>query len=170
MFREGATDKDRIVCSMYDAEDEDFTEDSGKLDTWVFERVEQLFERASRNSTLMTELKSPQTVFFLHLLGLDVAGHAHRPYSPEYLNNIATVDKGISSLMKTLEIHLGPEDLARTAFLFTADHGMSDWGSHGDGHPDNTRTPFITWGSGVKTPSSEVTSRGQNSLRNPRDN
>lgn len=152
MFREGATNKDRINCSMYDPEAEDFTEESDKLDTWVFEHVNELFFEASINETLSRQLKEPKTAFFLHLLGLDSAGHAKRPFSPEYLNNIATVDKGIRDLTETLEKVWGPEELAKTAFLFTADHGMSDWGSHGDGHPDNTRTPYIAWGAGIKRP------------------
>ena len=119
------------------------------MDTWVFEKAKELFTSASKNATLDHDLRQDKNVFFLHLLGLDTTGHSYRPYSKEYLHNIKVVDQGVKEMTKLIEDFYGD---GKTAFVFTADHGMSDWGSHGDGHPDNTRTPLVAWGSGVAKP------------------
>ena len=145
MFQEGAV-PGRVVADMYGAEEEDFSKDATHLDTWVFDRVEELFARAAHDPELNARLRQDKNVFFLHLLGLDTTGHSYRPYSREYLHNIKIVDQGVEKITALID-HFYNDD--KTAYVFTADHGMSDWGSHGDGHPDNTRTPLIAWGSGV---------------------
>lgn len=148
MFEHGAV-PGRVDAYTYGAEAEDFSQDATHLDLWVFDRVKALFEEAAQNKTLKAALKEEKIVFFLHLLGLDTTGHFYRPYSKEYLNNIKIVDQGVKEITEVIEKFYNDE---RTAYVFTADHGMSDWGSHGDGHPDNTRTPLIAWGSGVAKP------------------
>ena len=153
MFKEGAV-PGRVDADMYEAHAEDFTSAGSDLDIWVFDRVREFFETAKTNETLDAELRQDKIVFFLHLLGLDITGHGYRPYSKEYLHNIQIVDKGVQEMVQLMEDFYGDDH--QTAYVFTADHGMSDWGSHGDGHPDNTRTPLIAWGAGVAKP---VTSR-----------
>ncbi|PFH55192.1 hypothetical protein XA68_10465 [Ophiocordyceps unilateralis] len=134
---------------MYEPEFEDFSKDATRLDLWVFDRVKAFFAQAATNQTLYGKLRQDKNIFFLHLLGLDTAGHSHRPYSKEYLHNVQVVDRGVKEVTELVQKFFGDD---RTAFIFTADHGMSDWGSHGDGHPDNTRTPLIAWGAGVALP------------------
>ncbi|KAF9734567.1 phosphatidylinositolglycan class N [Paraphaeosphaeria minitans] len=148
MFEQGAV-PGRVYADTYDAEAEDNSKDAWVLDTWVFDKVKALFAEAKSNATLDAELRQDKNVFFLHLLGLDTTGHSHRPFSWQYLHNIQIVDQGVREMTELIEDFY---DDGKTAFVFTADHGMSDWGSHGDGHPDNTRTPLIVWGSGIPAP------------------
>ena len=148
MFSTGAV-PGRVEDATYGAELEDYSKDATELDYWVFDRVKQMFKDAETNATLNARLREDKLVFFLHLLGLDTTGHSYRPYSREYLHNIKVVDQGVQEITKIMDNFYGDDE---TAYVFTADHGMSDWGSHGDGHPDNTRTPLIAWGAGVAKP------------------
>ncbi|KAH7327876.1 phosphatidylinositolglycan class N [Stachybotrys elegans] len=148
MFEHGAT-PGRVDTDMYDAEFEDFSKDALHLDLWVFDHVKEMFAEAATNKTLNDALRQDKVVFFLHLLGIDTTGHGFRPYSDKYLYNIKVVDQGVKEITELINDFYKDD---RTAFVFTADHGMHDLGSHGDGHPDNTRTPLITWGSGVAKP------------------
>ena len=95
----------RIHTWSYDENDEDFTKgtnvgrrqsdtpgqagatfliwfvEASTLDTWVLEHLEMLFQNATSNPALDLQLRQGKTVFFLHLLGLDVTGHSYRPHS-----------------------------------------------------------------------------------------
>ncbi|KAF9363165.1 Glycosyl phosphatidyl inositol anchor synthesis [Mortierella sp. NVP85] len=151
MFAHGASDPDRIDTIMYPPEHEDFGAGDGSvLDTWVFEKFTLLLESSKTDKELYKKLHSEKIVFFLHLLGLDTNGHSHLPTSEFYLNNIRIVDDGIKKVTEQLREFYG--DDGKTAYVFTADHGMNNRGGHGDGHPDNTRTPIIAWGAGVEGP------------------
>ncbi|KAJ1807935.1 Glycosyl phosphatidyl inositol anchor synthesis, partial [Coemansia sp. RSA 2598] len=148
MFAHGASDKSKVDTFMYPPEFEDFSGNGDRLDTWVFDEADRFFDRAAApGSELNQMMHQDQIVFFFHLLGIDTNGHGFKPYSPEYLNNIRHVDRGIKHLVERFEQFYG--DDGETAYVFTADHGMNDRGAHGDGHPDNTRTPLIAWGAGV---------------------
>ncbi len=140
------------MVTRYDAAFEDFgTGEAGAalLDEWVFNRSCTLFESAAVNATLAAIMRTDGAIFFHHLLTLDSSGHVNKPYSPAYLANVARVDAGIRRVHDYAEAFFGAGE---TAYLFTADHGMSNRGSHGDGQPVLTQTPIIAWGAGVNRP------------------
>ncbi|GAM21120.1 hypothetical protein SAMD00019534_042950, partial [Acytostelium subglobosum LB1] len=140
---------DHMASESYPPEAENFASEASELDTWVFDKIEQLFDNATKDEQLMRQIKSDKVVIFLHLLGLDTNGHAYRPTSQEYYDNIRLVDKGIQKTVKLIEDFYNDH---RTAYVFTSDHGMSNKGSHGDGERANTETPIVAWGSGVRGP------------------
>ncbi|XP_068565840.1 GPI ethanolamine phosphate transferase 1 isoform X2 [Cebidichthys violaceus] len=147
MFAKGASG-DHVYTHTYPAGEEDFAStDASRLDTWVFTQVKSFFQSAKSNSSLRDSLLEDENIFFLHLLGIDTNGHAHRPMSQEYLNNIGLVDTGVAELVSMVEDFFGHD--GRTAYVFTSDHGMTNWGSHGAGHPSETLTPLVVWGAGV---------------------
>ena len=143
------TPKDHpISVQHFDARLTDFgAKDTLVLDRWSFNRLGELFQASRSNEEIKRRLNSDKLLMFVHLLGLDINGHAYGPQSIEYRQNIAFVDEGIAKAIEMIEEYY--EHDGQTSYVFTADHGMSDAGTHGDGHPTCTETPFIAWGAGI---------------------
>ncbi|KAL8475559.1 hypothetical protein ACS0TY_028277 [Phlomoides rotata] len=135
--------------NSYPHEYEDFATDASFLDEWSLDQFQSLLNRSNEDEKLKQLLQQDNLVIFLHLLGCDSNGHAHRPYSSIYLNNVKVVDH-IAERVYNLVQNYFKDNL--TSYVFTADHGMSDKGSHGDGHPSNTDTPLVAWGAGIRQP------------------
>ncbi|KAH1007669.1 hypothetical protein HUJ04_004875 [Dendroctonus ponderosae] len=140
-----------IHMSSYSADLEDFGEkDSRALDLWVFNEVEKFLEWKSKMCENQTSecdfFDAGGNVFFLHLLGIDTAGHGFKPHSKEYVENIQFVDEKVKTISQLFTTAFNDD---KTAFVFTADHGMTDWGSHGTGSAHETETIFVAWGAGI---------------------
>lgn len=84
------------------------------------------------------------------------------------MDNIRVVDDIVRQTEKLMSEFYGDGE---TSYVFTADHGMSNIGNHGDGgigfrlpwiqtlrvhfrlpDPDSTRTPLVAWGAGIRGP------------------
>ncbi|KAH3811946.1 hypothetical protein DPMN_140364 [Dreissena polymorpha] len=148
MFSKGASG-DHVFTHCYPSHFEDFSDSQpSKLDTWVFDEVKEFFRSSADNPDMMKKLHEDKIVFFLHLLGIDTNGHSNKPHSEAYLANIRLVDAGIQQVVELVEDFYNHD--GATAYVMSADHGMTDWGSHGAGHPSETLTPLVAWGTGVK--------------------
>ena len=129
MFAKGAWNN-QVHAETYAPELERFfaNQEISDLDTWVFDKVEKFFDTETSNQKLR---RNDKVVLFLHLLGLDTNGHSNKPHSPEFVRNLKLVDNGIKEIFRICE-NFWRHD-GRTSYIFTADHGMTDWGSHGAG-------------------------------------
>ncbi|XP_076268659.1 phosphatidylinositol glycan anchor biosynthesis class N [Rhynchophorus ferrugineus] len=140
-----------IKLQTYDAELEDFgANDTGLLDKWVFDRVRSFLTEDVKKCRKQDcdRFHDSGNVFFLHLLGIDTAGHGFKPHSNQYIDNIRLVDRNTEIIYQLFQDIFNDNN---TVFVFTADHGMTDWGSHGAGSSHETEAPFIAWGAGIKT-------------------
>lgn len=143
-------DSPTVHLYTYNSEMEDFGKNNtGLLDTWVYDKVEHFLTEKVKtcDDKDCKKYYSEGNIFFLHLLGIDTAGHGYKPHSKEYMSNIRLVDEIARNITKLFKKTFKD---GSTAFVFTADHGMTDWGSHGSGSGHETEVPLIAWGAGIK--------------------
>ncbi|XP_014214600.1 GPI ethanolamine phosphate transferase 1-like [Copidosoma floridanum] len=133
-----------IHGSSYPPEWQDFSNNNSAikhLDNWVLDKYLQwLTDEAPMHKT------EDKIVIYFHLLGCDTSGHAFKPQSREYIEVMMNVDRNLQKVVERTEEFFNDNS---TAYIFTSDHGMTDWGSHGSGSTDETETPLVAWGAGI---------------------
>lgn len=145
IFTKGS--KRNVHGQSYPSTWQDFDANSNetrRLDSWVFDS----YFKWLQSSTAEAVRSQNGIILFFHLLGCDTLGHAKKPHSREYVENMNYVDRKIKEVVSATEHFFGRDT---TAYVFTSDHGMTDWGSHGSGLPSETETPLVAWGAGVKS-------------------
>jgi hypothetical protein len=86
-------------------------------------------------------------VLFVHIPGVDSAGHGHGWGSPEQVDAVQRVDAQIGRLLDALD----EQGLAASTFIIiSADHGGMG-NSHGGGDPRSRSIPWIAAGPGVRS-------------------
>ncbi|KAI5439385.1 hypothetical protein KIW84_024965 [Lathyrus oleraceus] len=58
------------------------------MDLWSLDKFQSLLNQSNEDPKLKKLLQQDNLVVFLHLLGCDSNGHAHRPFSSIYLDNV----------------------------------------------------------------------------------
>ncbi|KAH8382647.1 hypothetical protein KR009_004588 [Drosophila setifemur] len=134
------------------------TDLSGQLenDEWVFGQVRQFLTSEHNVRSL---LNATSLLFFVYLPDVDSVGHAKGPTSSKFREKLLKTQLGIRMTYELFESVFNDN---RTAYILTADHGMTDT-AHGGGGEVETETPFIFWGAGVNR---HVPSSGQTFVAN----
>lgn len=148
MFSRGFknTKADKFHFEFYDENEQQFKNEN-QLNYWVGNKTLHYL----KNNQGLSWLNQDKVIFMLHFLGPDTAGHNFKPHSKEYADNILVVDHIVKTVADSINEYYNHDH--QTAFIYASDHGMTDWGSHGDGSQHETETPFVAWGAGVTCPS-----------------
>jgi predicted AlkP superfamily pyrophosphatase or phosphodiesterase len=86
-------------------------------------------------------------VLFVHLPGVDGAGHSYGWMSPGQLEAVSRADAAIAVILKALETL---DRLGQTLVILTADHGGLGT-LHGGSQPESMNIPWIIAGPGVQS-------------------
>ncbi|QOV90512.1 alkaline phosphatase family protein [Humisphaera borealis] len=95
-------------------------------------------------SKIIRDIK-PQ-LMFVHLPGVDNAGHRYKWGSPEQMKAVAAADYALG---RVLDAYRDAEMLSHTVVIVTADHGGTGLG-HGPDDPRSRHIPWIANGPGVR--------------------
>ena len=120
LFRSKGAWNQQVQTDTYDSHLEKFFANQviSQLDTWVFDKVKTFLNQQRDNAELK---RSDQIILFLHLLGLDTNGHANKPNSVKFDENLKAVDRGVREIVSLCEEFWRHD--GRTAYIFTSDHG-----------------------------------------------
>ncbi|KAL4429935.1 hypothetical protein ABPG74_000301 [Tetrahymena malaccensis] len=135
------------------------------FDKLNYDKLKRLFNGTlaedSQNKTLYDKvpgdkekLKEDKLMVYMNWVSCDAIGTGFKPTNKEYRKSIRTTAKFIEEIEQDIINYYN--DDGETTFILLADHGIADIGAHGDGHPQNTWTPFIIWGKGIKPADDEA--------------
>ncbi|KAF5338800.1 hypothetical protein D9758_012051 [Tetrapyrgos nigripes] len=134
---------------------EDFAEgiDASVLDWAAFEEMKMLFTNATSDPKLNAELTEDKTLILLTLRGLNTTAALDEA---TVTKNIMVMDKIVQETESLVRnFYNEKEGEEETTYIFTASCGTSPK-NYWDGRKDDTRTPLVMWGKGVRGPQSAI--------------
>lgn len=111
--------------------------DTGACDTWLLSSLGD--DDVVLQATMVIAAARPDLIF-VHLPGVDLAGHTSKWMSPAYLDAVRRADQAVGRLLAWL-----PND---TTVILTADHGGHGI-EHGAEEPADTTIPWIIAGPAI---------------------
>ncbi len=131
---------ENVLIESFPYEDYKTVPDTKMIDLWSVDKFKALLKEGRK------ELGGDKVFIFLHLAGVDTAGHRAGPFSNAYISNTRYVDDLLVDIENTVNNFYKDKE---SVFLFTSDHGFADTGGHGTRDYNTVKCPFVAWGSNI---------------------